>query len=144
MHTLETMDSLMLAGEKLGSAMHVGVLLILTPPPGADIGNYVDGLYRDGLQRRPVLVERASLAILDGHHRFRAMQRLGLASINAVLIDYDDPRLTLSSWSARDYTRDEVRAAAASGALLPAKSTRHVLDPPLADMPVPLSDLATA
>ena len=119
----------------------------LRPTERVDAGHVerlAEEIHRDGLQRRPVLVERASLALLDGHHRFRAMQRLGLASINAVLIDYDDPRLTLSSWSARDYTRDEVRAAAASGALLPAKSTRHVLDPPLADMPVPLTDLATA
>lgn len=39
----------MLAGEKFGSAMHVGVLLILTPPPDADLDDYVDMLYRDSL-----------------------------------------------------------------------------------------------
>jgi WS/DGAT/MGAT family acyltransferase len=43
------MDSLMLAGERFGSAMHVGVLLILTPPPDADLDGYVDRLYRDSL-----------------------------------------------------------------------------------------------
>jgi diacylglycerol O-acyltransferase len=47
--TLETLDSLMLAGEKLGSAMHVGVVLILTPPPDVDPKTYVDRLYEDGL-----------------------------------------------------------------------------------------------
>lgn len=46
---LETMDSLMLAGERFGSAMHVGVLLILTPPDDADPDGYVDRLYRDSL-----------------------------------------------------------------------------------------------
>ncbi len=49
MDALETMDSLMLAGERFGSAMHVGVVLILTPPPEADLGGYVDRLYRDSL-----------------------------------------------------------------------------------------------
>ena len=49
MDALETMDSLMLAGERFGSAMHVGVLLILTPPPDADLDGYVDRLYRDSL-----------------------------------------------------------------------------------------------
>lgn len=39
----------MLAGERFGSAMHVGVVLILTPPPDADPDGYVDRLYRDGL-----------------------------------------------------------------------------------------------
>ncbi len=49
MDSLETMDSLMLAGERFGSAMHVGVLLILTPPRDADLNGYVDRLYRDSL-----------------------------------------------------------------------------------------------
>ncbi len=49
MHPLETMDSLMLAGERLGSAMHVGVVLILTPPAGVDAGEYVNALYADSL-----------------------------------------------------------------------------------------------
>lgn len=49
MDTLETLDSLMLAGEKLGSAMHVGVVLILSPPADVDPTIYVDRLYQDGL-----------------------------------------------------------------------------------------------
>lgn len=44
---LEAMDSLMLAGERFGSAMHVGLLLIFSPPPDADLDGYVDRLYRD-------------------------------------------------------------------------------------------------
>ncbi len=39
----------MLAAERFGSAMHVGVLLIFTPPPGANPDGYVDRLYRDSL-----------------------------------------------------------------------------------------------
>ena len=46
---LETMDSLMLAGERFGSAMHVGVLLILTPPRDADLNGYVTHKALDGL-----------------------------------------------------------------------------------------------
>jgi ParB-like chromosome segregation protein Spo0J len=99
---------------------------------------------RDGVQRCPILVERQTMAILDGHHRFRAAQMLGLAAINAVLIGYDDPRLTLASWREVSYSRDDVLRAAASGALLPAKSTRHILNPAVQDMPVPLGDLSRA
>lgn len=48
MEPLAAMDSLMLAGETLGSAMHVGVLLVLSPP--ADGGpDFLDDLYRDSL-----------------------------------------------------------------------------------------------
>jgi WS/DGAT/MGAT family acyltransferase len=39
----------MLAGERLGSAMHVGVVLILSPPPDVDPKAFVDRLYQDGL-----------------------------------------------------------------------------------------------
>lgn len=49
MDALETLDSLMLAGEKFGSAMHVGVVLVLSPPVGVDPKDYVDRLYRDSL-----------------------------------------------------------------------------------------------
>lgn len=49
MQALETMDSLMLAGERLGSAMHVGIVLILSPPRGVDPDEYVDGLFQDSL-----------------------------------------------------------------------------------------------
>ena len=49
MQALETMDSLMLAGERLGSAMHVGIVLILSPPRGVDPLEYVDVLYEDSL-----------------------------------------------------------------------------------------------
>ena len=97
---------------------------------------------RDGMQRRPILVERHSMAILDGHHRYHAARSLGLAAISAVLIGYDDPRLTLASWTETAYNRQDVLRAAATGALLPAKSTRHILNPPVPDMPVPLGELA--
>lgn len=48
MEALAAMDALMLAGETVGSAMHVGLVLILSPPAGAT-DDYVDGLYRDSL-----------------------------------------------------------------------------------------------
>ncbi len=107
----------------------------------AHVRALAEDMRRDGVQRRPVLIERRSLAILDGHHRYHAAKSLGLAYVNAVLIDYEDPRLTLASWTSRNFTPDEVRAAAASGQLLPAKSTRHILNPPVPDMPRALTEL---
>ena len=48
MDALAALDSLMLAGEKLGSPMHVGIVLIFTPPDDAP-PDYVGELYRDSL-----------------------------------------------------------------------------------------------
>ncbi len=105
----------------------------------------VDALMRelagDGCQRLPILVERESFAILDGHHRYRAAQALGLARIAAVVIAYEDPRLTLASWTAQTFSHDDVLTAARSGALLPQKSTRHILNPAMPEIAVPLQEL---
>ncbi len=109
----------------------------------AHVQRIAQEMQREGVQRRPIVVELGSLAILDGHHRFRAAQELGLSHIAAVLIGYDDPRLTLASWTDKPFTRGEVLAAAASRALLPAKSTRHILDPEVPDAPVMLGELHT-
>ncbi len=66
MEPLAVLDSLMLAGETVGSAMHVGVVLVFTPPAGADRHRYLDGLYRESL---------ASGERLD--HRLRRHPRRG-------------------------------------------------------------------
>ena len=108
----------------------------------AHVRRIAEEMRKEGVQRRPILVERMSLAILDGHHRFHAVEALGLPAINAVLIEYGDPRLTLSSWGETAYGREDVLAAAASGVLLPKKSTRHILDPPAPDAPIPLAELS--
>lgn len=107
----------------------------------AHVRRIAQEMQREGVQRRPIVVEAGSLAILDGHHRFRAAQELGLSYIAAVLIGYDDPRLTLASWTERPFTPAEVLAAAASGKLFPAKSTRHILEPDIPDAPAGLAEL---
>jgi ParB-like chromosome segregation protein Spo0J len=110
----------------------------------ARVAALVAELAADACQRLPILVEETSLAILDGHHRFRAAQALGLARIAAILIGYGDPRLTLASWTAREFVPEDVIAAARTGRLLPQKSTRHILAPAAADIAVPLDLLREA
>lgn len=48
MEPLAAMDSLMITGEIFGSPMHVGIVLMLTPPTDAGPG-YVDDLYTDSM-----------------------------------------------------------------------------------------------
>ncbi len=120
-------------------------IAVLRPTEGVDLTHVrviADQIRRDDVLRRPVLVERNAMAILDGHHRYHAARALGLGLVPAVMIDYGDPRLSLCSWTERSFTREEVLAAARGGVLLPAKSTRHILAPPIGDCPVPLGELA--
>jgi hypothetical protein len=110
----------------------------------AHVERLVRQIRSDGRLYQPVLVERGSLAILDGHHRWHAATRLGLARIPAILLAYGDPRLTLASWTSRVYCHDDVIRAAMTRQLMPPKSTRHLLDPPPPPMPVALESLGVA
>lgn len=94
-----------------------------------------------GVWRVPILVEATAQAIMDGHHRWTAACRLGLKRVPAVVLAYGDPRLTLSSWNANSYTPEDVIRAAHSGEPMPQKSTRHILQPGVGVVRVPLSQL---
>ncbi len=73
---------------------------------------------------QPICVERTTLAILDGHHRHAAALQLGLARVPVRAFDYAE--VELASWRA-DWkpTREDVLRRARTGALYPAKTTRH-------------------
>lgn len=45
MERLDPIDALMLSAELVSSPMHVAVVMIFSPPPGADAGEYVRSLY---------------------------------------------------------------------------------------------------
>jgi hypothetical protein len=95
----------------------------------------------EGVWREPILVERDSLAIMDGHHRHQFALREGLSRVPCVLVSYD--LVTLES--RRDdlvVTPEGVIARALSGQPYPPKSTRHSLLVRLPDfVPVALDDL---
>ncbi len=86
----------------------------------------MDDIKKRGILIKPILVDAKTMIILDGHHRVEALRRLGRQFIPAVLVDYDDECVTVSSW--RPYwkvSKDLVRRAGLSGCLLPPKTSRH-------------------
>ena len=98
-----------------------------------------------GVWTHELLIHRDCHAVLDGHHRLAAAKMLGLRSVPCRLVSYGQAGLSLHAWREGDeVTPDKVLAAAASGALLPFKTTRHVLAQDPAPVRVPLSALLTA
>ena len=53
---------------------------------------------RDGVLKHPVVVDEATLVILDGTHRVEALRALGCRLVAACLVDYREPRIELKSW----------------------------------------------
>jgi hypothetical protein len=86
----------------------------------------------------PILVERSSLVIMDGHHRREFALRQALRHVPCLMLDYRDVVLE-SRRPGIDVTPDDVIARGLAGRPFPAKSTRHTLriaPPPLASWPL--------
>jgi|TARA_B100001996_G_C18292396_1_gene451312 ParB-like chromosome segregation protein Spo0J len=94
---------------------------------------------------KPLLIDRSTGTILDGHHRYHVAKRLELLCVPCVFIDYlEDDMIELDVWPncGRDViTKDEVIMAALSGELFSPKTSRHRLSDHLPPIAVPLSRL---
>ncbi len=68
--------------------------------------------------RDPLIVDKQSLVILDGMHRYNALKKLGCQRAPVCLVDYDDERIGVGAWSrCFNVTNPDVLAAEALGAL---------------------------
>tara|TARA_B100000965_G_scaffold351183_1_gene325575 strand:+ start:34 stop:441 length:408 start_codon:yes stop_codon:yes gene_type:complete len=94
---------------------------------------------------KPLLIDKSTGTILDGHHRFHVAMRLELSCVPCVFINYlEDDLIELDVWPncGRDsITKEEVIEAALSGHLLSPKTSRHRLSDHLPPIAVPLSRL---
>jgi hypothetical protein len=49
--------------------------------------------------KRPIIVDRDSYVIIDGHHRYEALKRLGVNKIPAILVDYvNEEKILVDKW----------------------------------------------
>ena len=91
----------------------------------------------------PLVVERDSLMVMDGHHRLRAAQSLGLSVLPVVLLSYEDAGVLLQAWRKGEvWSPAIVLSRARSGLLLPRKTTRHLFQPAIGAVAIPLGWLA--
>lgn len=93
--------------------------------------------------RCPVLVDRNSFVILDGHHRVLALKRLGCGVIPSYLVDYRDPGVEVTVWEPATVkiTKESILNAALSGNLYPPKTSKHVWPARFGEHPVPIEVL---
>ncbi|OQS06889.1 hypothetical protein THRCLA_01074 [Thraustotheca clavata] len=109
----------------------------------------VDGLRRATVKwdayLEPLLVDRKTGAILDGHHRYTVGVQLGLITVPAVLVDYlEDDSITVDVWPecGRDtLTKADVIAMALSDEVFPPKTSRHAFSDDLPPIKIPLERL---
>ena len=94
---------------------------------------------------KPIIVDHRSMVILDGHHKWTAAGRLGLARVPVIMVDYlDDEGVLVDVWPncGRDsITKTEVLSMGSSEDVFPPKTSRHTLPFQIPSIAVPLSDL---
>ena len=94
---------------------------------------------------KPIIVDRSSMVILDGHHKWTAAGRLGLSRVPVIMVDYlDDEGVLVDVWPncGRDsITKNEVLDMGSSGDVFPPKTSRHTLPFEIPSIGIPLSDL---
>ncbi len=96
----------------------------------------------DGVLKYPILVDSKTMVILDGHHRVEALKLLGCSLVPAILVDYDDSCVSVSSWRPGVVvTKEMVRASGLLGLLMPPKTSRHRVCFEIPRVDVPLESL---
>ncbi|MEM1565536.1 MAG: ParB N-terminal domain-containing protein [Candidatus Bathyarchaeia archaeon] len=102
----------------------------------------------DGALKYPIVADEKSLVILDGMHRWLALQSLGYKKIPVLLVNaLENPKIRIGSRRVHRYidnssnhvTAKEIISAALSGQLMPPRTTRHFfpfLKPPRIDCPL--------
>ena len=90
----------------------------------------------------PIVVDRKSRVILDGHHRMHAMKMLGYKMIPAILVDYNSSDVKVFARRKNiKVSKEAVVMHAMARKKFPPKTTRHVIKNKPQNIIIPLSDL---
>ena len=102
-------------------------------------------LRKNNFFHKPILVDRDTMTILDGHHRYTASLRLELTSIPAMVVDYlGNEDIKVEAWPPHDpdsISKQDVLAAASTSDLMVPKTSRHTIGMAVPQIAVPLSEL---
>ena len=94
---------------------------------------------------KPIIVDAASLVILDGHHKWTAAGLLDLDRVPVIMVEYiEDDTVLVDVWpdcEKKSITKDEVLEMGISDGVFPPKTSRHRFSFKLPKIGVPLDDL---
>ena len=127
--------------------MDVELVPILWLKPHEDVKpRNVDTLHEMTLRwsayTKPLLVDRDTGTILDGHHRYHVGIRIGLSRLPVIKVDYlSDDGIELDIWPAAAFeslTKQQVIDMALSGEVFPPKTSRHRISDHMPPISIPL------
>lgn len=82
----------------------------------------------DEILKNPIVVDKKTNVILDGHHRFNALKELDYEKIPVIFVDYQSPKIQVRAWrNGEKITKDLVISTALAGERLPPKTSKHMI-----------------
>jgi hypothetical protein len=81
-----------------------------------------------GLLIKPIVVDRNTMVILDGHCRCDALKKLGCSKVAVKFVDYTSERIEVERWDGGRITKSEVIEAGLSGNLMKPKTSKHIIN----------------
>ncbi|MEC8979801.1 MAG: ParB N-terminal domain-containing protein [Candidatus Thermoplasmatota archaeon] len=105
----------------------------------------VDAIQKRGGYIKPILIDRVSRAILDGHHRYNSALQLKLRLIPAIEVNYlEDESIEVRSWPGKEHLEIDKQAVlkmAMSSEVYPPKSSKHSISVDYPSCFYPISEL---
>ena len=86
-----------------------------------------------------IAIDSLTYGIMDGHHRLNAAKHIGLKRIPCIVMDYENGGVRVFSW--RDNitcSASTIRLMVRNSARYPMKTTRHLFNPSIEEIKVPL------
>ena len=75
--------------------------------------------------KEPIIVDKETRVILDGHHRAKAFALLGLKEIPCKLVNYNSDKITVEPHQNGEITKEEVIEKGISDELFSPKTSKH-------------------
>ena len=85
------------------------------------------GIKLDGILKDPIIVDKNTKIILDGHHRFNSIKQLGYKKILVYFVDYTSPKIRVLSRRKSKVTKEDVIQAGLSGKKMLERTSKHLI-----------------
>ena len=104
---------------------------LLIPHEDINENNFVEiknSIFNEGVIKLPIVVDKSTNIIIDGHHRLKVFKELKIKVIPVFYTNYSDEKIILRSWfwSGTMLTKNDILQAAKTGKIFPSKTTKHM------------------
>ncbi|MEM3555884.1 MAG: ParB N-terminal domain-containing protein [Candidatus Micrarchaeia archaeon] len=86
-----------------------------------------EDMRRRGILLKPIIVDRKTKIIIDGHCRCDALRRVGCRKVAVRFVDYLSEKIAVEGWNGEKVNKKDVLEAGMSGVLMKPKTTRHIV-----------------